>query len=98
MGKGVYKLGRVLKVHPDAHGVVRTITVGMRRSDVREPTLPYVPKALDEIKLGVQRVAVICPVEEQNVDVTGEAVVEQNEAVEAVIEQNETVETVEGEK
>ena len=41
VGKGVYKLGRVLKVHPDVHGVVRTITVGMRRSDVREPTLPY---------------------------------------------------------
>ena len=49
----------------DAHGRVRTVTVGMRRKDVREAALPYVPKQLDEITLGVQRIAVICPVEEQ---------------------------------
>ena len=65
VGKGSYKLGRVTAVHPDAHGVVRTVTVGMRRMDKREPSLPYKSVPLTEIKLGVQRVAVICPVDEQ---------------------------------
>ena len=65
VGKGTYKLGRVLKVHPDKHGVVRTVTVGMRRTDSREPALPYRPKQLEEFRLGIQRLAVICPVEEQ---------------------------------
>ena len=65
VGKGIYKLGRVLDVHPDSHGVTRTVTVGMRKTDKREKLLPYVPKPLVEVKLGVQRVAVICPVEEQ---------------------------------
>ena len=57
-----YRLGRVLRVHPDSHGTVRTVTAGMQGKD---PAGPYVPKALTELKLGVQRVAVICPVEEQ---------------------------------
>ena len=65
VGKGTYRLGRVLAVHPDSHGVVRTVTVGMRKQDKREKLIPYVPKPLAEIKLGVQRVAVIWPVEEQ---------------------------------
>ena len=65
VGKGVYRLRRVLKVFEDAHGRVRTVTVRMRRKDAREAALPYVPKQLDEITLGVQRIAVICPVEEQ---------------------------------
>jgi len=65
VGKGVYKLGRVLATHPDEHGVVRTVTVGMRKSDKREKLLPYVPKPLAEIQLGIQRIAVIWPVEEQ---------------------------------
>ena len=62
----MYKLGRILSVHPDDHGVVRTVTVGMRGKDKGVGALTYVPKALDEHKLGVQRVAVICPVEEQD--------------------------------
>ena len=65
VGKGTYRLGRVLAVHPDVHGVVRTVTVCMRKVDKREKLLPYVSKPLAEIKLGVQRVAVIWPVEEQ---------------------------------
>ena len=62
VGKGEYRLGRVLQVHPDSHNVVRTVTVGMRGKDRARP---YIPKALDEHTLGVQRVAVICPIEEQ---------------------------------
>ena len=65
VGKGEYKLGRVTKVHPDCNGIVKTITVGFRRTDSREKVLPYIPKVLDEVTVGVQRVCVICPVEEQ---------------------------------
>ena len=63
--KGTYRLARVLKVHPDVHGNVRTVTVGLRKRDSREAAMPYVPKPLEEIVLGVQRLAVICPLEEQ---------------------------------
>ena len=64
-------LGRVTQIHPDCHGIVRTVTVGFRKTGAREKMLPYVSKALEEIKLGVQRVCVICPVEEQiNIDET----------------------------
>ena len=58
VGKDTYRLGRVISVHPDSHGVVRTITVGMRRTNKREKLLPYQPKPLVEVK----RVVVICPV------------------------------------
>ena len=52
-------------IYPDVHGTVRTVKVGMRKRDQRESALPYVPKPLQEIEVGVQRIAVICPVEEQ---------------------------------
>ena len=68
IGKGIYRLGRVLRTYPDAHDIVRTVTVGVRKRDSREAILPYVAKALEEIDLGVQRIAVICPVEEQQSD------------------------------
>ena len=44
---------------------VRFVTEEERKVDKREKLLPYVPKPLAEIKLGVQRVAVIWPVEGQ---------------------------------
>ena len=70
LGKGQYKLGRVLRTHPDPHGRVRTVTVGVRARG-KDNDLPYIPKPLDEHKLGVQRVAVICPIEEQVVGADG---------------------------
>ena len=74
IGKGDYKLGRIIAAHPDSHGVVRTVTVGLRlRGKDKDTSLTYVPKALDELRLGVQRVAVICPAEEQPVSDEGEA-------------------------
>ena len=48
------------------HGTVRTVTVGMRGKD--DGSLSYVPRPLQELKLGVQRIAVIFPVEEQQED------------------------------
>ena len=47
------------------HHVIRTVTVGMRHRDKREPGLPYVSRPLQELKIGVQRIAVICPYEDQ---------------------------------
>ena len=65
IGKGDYRLAKVLSAEPDAHGRVRTVTVGARKRDKREATLPYRSMPLDEITVGVQRLAVICPIEEQ---------------------------------
>ena len=87
IGKGDYRLARVLRVHLDTHkppltphqqslrgdshdragsqSVVRTVTVGMRQRDRRETSLPYIPRPLQELTIGVQRLAVICPIEEQ---------------------------------
>ena len=52
-------------MHPDVHGIVRTVTVGLKGKD-RDKPLTYVPRPLDELTIGIQRIAVICPVEEQN--------------------------------
>ena len=65
VAKGDYRLARILEVYPDAHGVVRTVKVGMRMREQREAALPYVAKPLVELELGVQRLAVIYPIEEQ---------------------------------
>jgi len=46
VGKGTYRLGRVLEVHPDAHNVVRTVTVGLKHLDKREAALLYMPRPL----------------------------------------------------
>ena len=65
VGKGEYRLGRIMATHPDGHGRVRTVTVGMGRKD-RDKTAVYVSKPLDELRIGVQRIAVIYPIEEQD--------------------------------
>ena len=61
---GEYQLGQIIRTHPDAHGRVRTVVVGMRRK-VKESSAEFIPSKLEEHTLGIQRVAVICPVEEQ---------------------------------
>ena len=38
----------------------------MRGKDRAERLLPYVPKPLQELRIGVQRLAVICSAEEQD--------------------------------
>ena len=62
-----YRLGRVTKVFPDCHGIVRTVTVALKPRDKRERLLPYKPKALREMTIGVQRLVVFLPVEETRV-------------------------------
>ena len=66
--KDRYRLAKVTKVHPDKGGVVRTVTVGMRPRHVREPSLPYKAKPLSEFAVGVQRLVVILPKEEQEMN------------------------------
>ena len=66
VSKGDFGLARVLRVQKDSHGRVRTVVVGMRGKDRAERLLPYVPKPLQELRIGIQRLAVICPAEEQD--------------------------------
>ena len=67
--KGDFRLARVEEVFPDPEGIVRTVTVIMRPRDSREKVTkepPYLlPKPPVELKLGVQRLVVLFPVEEQ---------------------------------
>ena len=60
-----FKLAMVKEVFPDTHGVVRTVTVAMRGQHKREPLLPYKSKPLREMTIGVQRLVVFLPKEEQ---------------------------------
>ena len=79
VSKGTYKLGRITDVHPDAHGRVRTVTVGMRGKDASSDAT-YVPKALEKHRLGIQRIAVICPAEDQDLDAEDRSVTENLDA------------------
>ena len=89
VGKGEYRLGRILRVHPNSHGIVRTVTIGLRGMDRSAGTLPYVPKPLEEITLGIQRVAVICPVEDQTESIEpGDSVIVDGIASDGVVALN----------
>ena len=83
--KPEYKLAKILDVHPDGHGIVRTVTVGLRRSNVREKSLPYVGKPLERMKIGVQRLAVVCPIEEQILADGGNQVADRHGDAESVV-------------
>ena len=48
----------------DADGLVRTVRVGMRPCDAREPNLPYKSKNLFEVEMPIQRLCLIVPVED----------------------------------
>ena len=65
-GKDRYRLARVLDLHPDAHGVVRTVSVGVRsnRRGAREPR--EVNRAgLELMVTPVQRLVLVLPAVEQ---------------------------------
>ena len=65
LGPGSYRLGRIGEVHPDVHGVVRTLTVEVRnRRRARGEGLAVCKAGVEKIQVPVQRVAVILPVEE----------------------------------
>ena len=51
-------------VHPDAEGLVRTVTVAFRPRHKRDTGKPYVTKTAQHMTIGVQRFAVLMSVEE----------------------------------
>ena len=51
------------RVETDDKGLVRTAWVLMRPRDSREKSLPYRSKKLIPMKVGIQRLVLICPAE-----------------------------------
>jgi transposase InsO family protein len=72
VGRPSWKLARVTEVHPGADQKVRTITVSFRPTRAGEKVLPYNPKGLTKMKIGVQRFAVLYTTEEQNLRAASE--------------------------
>ena len=66
-GKPWYRPCRVVAVHPDLQGTVRTVTVAFRprRGAAAKKGPKLVPAALETMLVPVQRVAIMLPVEEQ---------------------------------
>ena len=72
VGKADYRLSKVKEVEIDAKGLVRTAWVLMRPRDSREKTLPYCSKNLTTMKVGIQRLVLICPAEMVEEELKGE--------------------------
>ena len=62
LGKGQYRMARVVRADQDDKGLVRTATVELRPRDARERSLPYKSKKLLQMTVAVQRLVMICPV------------------------------------
>ena len=72
-GKPAFRLARITETFPDYKGHVRTCTVALRPKrigDSGSPTYRYKP--LEELTLGVQRIAVLLPAELQGVTAQGQ--------------------------
>ena len=54
----------MLAVKTDDEGLVRTVEIGLRPQDKREPALPYKLKDLQKMGVGVKRLVLIQPSEE----------------------------------
>ena len=61
--RGTYRLCRVKETFPDIYGLVRTVEVEYRPK-VKEDGLPYKPKKMEILRVGVQRLALIQAVED----------------------------------
>ena len=66
LSRARYRLAKVVLIHPDDCGVVRTVTVNLRPRHKREKALPYKSKVMTEFPVAVQRLVVIVPKEEQS--------------------------------
>ena len=69
--QGKYRYCRVVSVHPDEHGVVRTVEVSLRPRNRGEKSLPYRSKPVEVMTVGVQRLVLIVPNEEIRMDIQG---------------------------
>ena len=65
LGSDSWRLARVACALPDSDGLVRTIKVQFRPRHVRDRGKKYRAKLPLEMEIGVQRFAVMLPVEEQ---------------------------------
>ena len=65
VSKGRYRLARIVKVHPDKSGLVRTVTIQLRPRHAKEKATPYKARKMTEFPVAVQRLVVIVPREEQ---------------------------------
>ena len=63
--KDDYRLVKILKMHPDKNGLVRTVTVSYRRRDRREKPADYKKKPLVEENVAVQRLSVLLSAKDQ---------------------------------
>ena len=65
LGKSAYRLCKIVTVSPDSHGVVRTCTVAFRPRHRAEKGQRYLAKEPLQMQIGVQRFAVLLPLELQ---------------------------------
>ena len=63
LGKGSYRLCRIVDVEIDETSLVRTVTVESRPRASRERGLPYRSKDLERKRIAIQHLVLICPVE-----------------------------------
>ena len=61
----VYRYCKVYKVYPDVHGVVREVDVQLRPRRANEALLPYRGKELTSMRVAVQRLVLILPVDQE---------------------------------
>ena len=59
-----YRLAIITKVFPDEDNLVRTVEIGYRRRDKRESSVDYWKKPLMSERVGVQRLSLLVPVDE----------------------------------
>ena len=76
-GKPTWRPCRVLEVHPDRQGIVRTVTVGLRRRSTSDGMPSLQSTTLAELVVGVQRLAVVFTKKEQEEMMSGSGKVEQ---------------------
>ena len=62
---GDYRRGVVTQVFPDSDGKVRTVLVQYYKHDVRRPTAQYKGEGQVQVRLAVQRLIILLPVEER---------------------------------
>ena len=65
VGKDKFRLGKITQVHPDRHGLVRTVTVSLRDlKKARKEKRNEVKAPQTAMTVGIQRLVVLLPVEE----------------------------------
>ena len=69
-GPDAYRYCRVTKTFPDHLGLVRSVEVILRPRRVDEAVLPYLSKPPNVLKVSVQRLVLLSPVEEQESEAT----------------------------